>query len=180
MLKITLISIALASSLFADATIKTKSNVIYTIDGKESIATSAKEGSVIEYKSGNGKLSIKDSVTNKSIALRKVGDKYEVAKEGSSLGSLKTYFAEAEIENKGAFTRGDGSCAPINLAKDALPITADVAIIRYYQEDKLVAEYKVENKALKLLSAKAPQSHAGDTIRLLDKDEYDIGCLVVE
>lgn len=175
-----LISIALASSLLADAQIKIKGDVVYSIDGTQSTATKAKEGSVIEYKSGNGKLSIKDSVTKKSIALRKVGDKYEVAKEGSSFGGIKTYFAQAQVESKGAFTRGDGECDTINLKKDALPITHDVAYIRYYQNDAIVAEYEVKDKTISLKSGKAPKNKKGDTIKLLDKSEYSIGCLEIK
>lgn len=171
---------ALAVLAMADADIKTKGDVVYSIDGAQTTTTSAKEGSVIEYKSGNGKLSIKDSVTNKSIALRKAGDKYIAASEQNALGKLKSYFTVAKIESKGAFTRGDEYCAKINLENDALPITPDVKFIRYYQDDKLVANYEVVDNNIKALSQNSLKNKNGDIIRLLDKDEYDIGCLAIE
>ena len=175
-----LLTLSTLTLAFADAQIKASEGVKYSIDGKESTEIIAKEGSAIEYKSGEGKLSIKDSVTNKSIALRKAGDKYIVASEQNALGELKSYFIVAKMENKGAFTRGDEYCAKINLENDALPITPDVKFIRYYQDDKLVANYEVVDNNIKALSQNSLKNKNGDIIRLLDKDEYDIGCLTIE
>ena len=52
--------------------------------------------------------------------------------------------------------------------------------IRYYQDDKLVSEYEVLGGEIKALSQNSLKNKKGDIIRLLDKDEYDIGCLVIE
>ena len=180
MKKVMLLTLSTLTLAFADAQIKASEGVKYSIDGKESTEIIAKEGSAIEYKSGDGKLSIKDSVTNKSIALRKAGDKYIAASEQNALGELKLYFIVAKMENKGAFTRGDEYCAKINIENDALPITPDVKFIRYYQDDKLVANYEVVDNNIKALSQNSLKNKNGDIIRLLDKDEYDIGCLVIE
>lgn len=180
MKKVMLLTLSTLTLAFADAQIKASEGVKYSIDGKESTEIIAKEGSVIEYKSGDDKLSIKDSVTNKSIALRKAGDKYIAASEQNALGKLKSYFTVAKIESKGAFTRGNEYCAKINLVNDALSITPDVKFIRYYQDDKLVSEYEVLGGEIKALSQNSLKNKKGDIIRLLDKDEYDIGCLVIE
>ena len=173
---------ALAVLAMADADIKTKGDVVYSIDGAQSTATKAKEGSVIEYKSGDGKLSIKDDVANKSIILKSQNQKYQVAKSTSifSFNGIKAYFAKVETDNKGAFTRADGKCETLNIKKGTLTLTQDVKFIRYYQNNDLITEFQVENSKIAKQDKVNIKPKKGDIVRLLDKDGYDLYCLEIE
>ena len=160
MLKLTLALPLLASLAIANVSLTTQGNVVYHINGKPSTSKMADEGSLIEYISGDGKISLKDDVSNKKLTLNKTGDQYTASKSSGilSLAGIKAYFAKVEVENKNAFTSS----------------------ILYYRDGELVDEYKVQDQNIISSNNSKVSYKSGDIMRFLDRDEYDIYCLEVK
>lgn len=182
MLKLTLALPLMASLAIANVSLTTQGNVVYHIDGKPSTSKMADEGSLIEYISGDGKISLKDDVSNKKLTLNKTGDQYTASKSSSilSLAGIKAYFAKVEVENKNAFTRGDSNCAAFDAKKETLKLAPSISSILYYRDGELVDEYKVQDQNIISSNNSKVSYKSGDIMRFLDRDEYDIYCLEVK
>lgn len=171
-----LVATLLVSCLNADVVINVKGDVVYSIDGKESKATTAKSGQEIKFISGNGVLKITDDVLKQNYNLKSPNDTYIAAAKKRS-GFFSTLFAKAQTTSTTASTRAEGGCEEIDPSKDALVISDHIIKIEYRQGDKFY-EFDVKNRSISPELDISPKN--GDRIDMMDKDGYESPCFIVK
>jgi hypothetical protein len=170
------LALILATSLNADINIKVEGDVVYSIDGKESKALTAKSGQEIKFISGNGVLKLSDDVLKQKFNLKAPNDTYVAAIEKKS-GFFSTLFAKAQTTSTGASTRAEGGCEEINPQKDPLIISDHITKIEYRQDGKLY-EFIVKDRNLTPELNLAPKN--GDRIDMMDEEGYETPCFIVK
>jgi len=104
------LALILATSLNADINIKVEGDVVYSIDGKESKALTAKSGQEIKFISGNGVLKLSDDVLKQKFNLKAPNDTYVAAIEKKS-GFFYLYNMASE-EMEGSASKDIASIEP--------------------------------------------------------------------
>jgi hypothetical protein len=162
------LSLAVAS---ADATISTIGDVTYTIDGTDSKSSLLESGQTVAYKSGTGKLIVKENDGKMEKILSKpTHTPYTATRKQSMFAGIDTYFSKTDTRYSTNSTRGLGNCKAIG--HKGIEISPEVSFIEYERDDKVAAVYAIDDNGEKILQegSDIASAKSGDKLILKDKD----------